>query len=160
MLKTRWVLRLITKSKTSPILLSLKATYFESIGETDESNQIICKLIDGNGIHDAEKRLGLINYLLIVCKRSPNFPWTRANKIENYCSKVTQDMTQVDDSCQLPVHSGRNRPENHRKKSENFPAGILLPQNHRNHPQTTVSGPDCSTLGVMASVDSTKWTKL
>jgi hypothetical protein len=34
---------------------------------------------------------------------------------------------------------------NHRKKSENFPAGILLPQNHRNYPEPVVSGPDCST---------------
>ncbi len=30
---------------------------------------------------------------------------------------------------------------NHRKKSENFPAGILLPQNHRNYPEPAVSGP-------------------
>jgi hypothetical protein len=34
---------------------------------------------------------------------------------------------------------------NHRKKSENVPAGILLPQNHRNYPEPAVSGPGCST---------------
>jgi hypothetical protein len=34
---------------------------------------------------------------------------------------------------------------NHWKKSENFPAGILLPQNHRNFPEPAVSGPGCST---------------
>jgi hypothetical protein len=33
----------------------------------------------------------------------------------------------------------------HRKKSEKFPAGILLPQNHRNYPEPAVSEPDCST---------------
>jgi hypothetical protein len=31
------------------------------------------------------------------------------------------------------------------EKSEKFPAGILLPQNHRNYPEPAVSGPDCST---------------
>jgi hypothetical protein len=31
------------------------------------------------------------------------------------------------------------------KKSEKFPAGILLPQNYRNYPEPAVSGPDCST---------------
>ncbi len=31
------------------------------------------------------------------------------------------------------------------KKSEKFPAGILLPQNHRNYPEPAVSEPDCST---------------
>ncbi len=30
------------------------------------------------------------------------------------------------------------------KKSDKFPAGILLPQNHRNRPEPVVSGPDCS----------------
>jgi hypothetical protein len=34
---------------------------------------------------------------------------------------------------------------NHQKKSENFPVGILLPQNHRNYPEPAVSGPGCST---------------
>ncbi len=34
---------------------------------------------------------------------------------------------------------------NHQKKSENFPAGILLPQNHRNYPEPVISGPACST---------------
>jgi hypothetical protein len=34
---------------------------------------------------------------------------------------------------------------NHRKKSENFPVGILLPQNQRNYPEQGVSGPGCST---------------
>jgi hypothetical protein len=34
---------------------------------------------------------------------------------------------------------------NHQKKSENFPAGILLPQNHRNYLEPVVSGPACST---------------
>ncbi len=33
----------------------------------------------------------------------------------------------------------------HWKKSEKFPAGILLPQNHRNYPKPAVSGPDCTT---------------
>jgi hypothetical protein len=36
---------------------------------------------------------------------------------------------------------------NHRKKSENFPVGILLPQNHRNYPEPPVSGLGCSTWG-------------
>ncbi len=36
---------------------------------------------------------------------------------------------------------------NYRKKSENFLAGILLPQNHRNYPESAVSGPGCSTWG-------------
>jgi hypothetical protein len=35
--------------------------------------------------------------------------------------------------------------EKHRKKSENFPAGILLPQNHRNYREPAVFEPDCST---------------
>jgi hypothetical protein len=42
------------------------------------------------------------------------------------------------------------RPEpggKHWKKSENFPAGILLRHNHRNYPEPAVSGPDCSTWG-------------
>ncbi len=34
---------------------------------------------------------------------------------------------------------------NHLKKCENFPAGILLPQNHRNYPEPAVSGSGCST---------------
>ncbi len=34
---------------------------------------------------------------------------------------------------------------NHRKKSEQFPAVILLLQNHRNYPEPAVSGPGCST---------------
>jgi len=34
---------------------------------------------------------------------------------------------------------------NHGKKSEKFPAGRLLPQNHRNYLEPAVSGPDCST---------------
>ncbi len=34
---------------------------------------------------------------------------------------------------------------NRQKKSENFPSGILFPQNHRNYPEPTVSGPGCST---------------
>jgi hypothetical protein len=34
---------------------------------------------------------------------------------------------------------------NHRKKSENFPSGILLPENHWNYPEPAVSGPGCST---------------
>ncbi len=33
----------------------------------------------------------------------------------------------------------------HGEKSENFPAGILLPQNH---PEPAVSGPDCSSWDV------------
>ncbi len=33
----------------------------------------------------------------------------------------------------------------HWKKSEKFPGGILVPQNHRNYPEPAVSGPDCST---------------
>jgi hypothetical protein len=37
---------------------------------------------------------------------------------------------------------------NHWKKSEKFPAAILLPQNHRNYPEPAVSGPDCSTWAV------------
>jgi len=36
----------------------------------------------------------------------------------------------------------------HWKKSENFSAGILLPQNHRNYPEPAVFGPDCLTWGV------------
>ena len=36
----------------------------------------------------------------------------------------------------------------HRKKSENFPSGILLPQNHRNHLEPDVSRPDCSTWDI------------
>jgi hypothetical protein len=35
--------------------------------------------------------------------------------------------------------------ENQRKKSKTFPAGILLPQNHRNNPELAVSRPACST---------------
>ncbi len=35
--------------------------------------------------------------------------------------------------------------ENHRKKTGQFPAGILLPQNHRNYRKLAVSGLDCST---------------
>jgi hypothetical protein len=31
------------------------------------------------------------------------------------------------------------------KSSEKFPAGILLPQNHRNYPEPAVSGSGCST---------------
>ncbi|CAM2710208.1 unnamed protein product [Rotaria socialis] len=34
---------------------------------------------------------------------------------------------------------------NHRKKCENFPTGILLPQNQWNYPEPAVSRPDCST---------------
>ncbi len=34
---------------------------------------------------------------------------------------------------------------NHRKKFENFPSGILLPQNYRTQPEPGVSGPGCST---------------
>jgi hypothetical protein len=48
----------------------------------------------------------------------------------------------------FPVDSCAFRQElagNHRKKSEKFPAGILLPQNHRNYPEPAVSGPDWST---------------
>ncbi len=37
---------------------------------------------------------------------------------------------------------------NHRKKSEKFTAGILLPQNHRNQPEASVSGPGGSTCVV------------
>jgi hypothetical protein len=37
---------------------------------------------------------------------------------------------------------------NHQKKSENFPTGILLQQNHRNYPEPAVSGPGCSTWAV------------
>jgi hypothetical protein len=33
----------------------------------------------------------------------------------------------------------------HWKKSGEFSAGILLPQNHRNYLKLAVSGPDCST---------------
>jgi hypothetical protein len=35
--------------------------------------------------------------------------------------------------------------ENHWKKSEDIPPGILLPQNHRNYLEPAVSGPVCST---------------
>jgi hypothetical protein len=31
------------------------------------------------------------------------------------------------------------------KKSEKFPAGILLPRNHGNYPEPAASGPGCST---------------
>jgi hypothetical protein len=37
--------------------------------------------------------------------------------------------------------------ENHWKKSEKVPAGILLSQKHRNYPEPAVSGPDSSTMG-------------
>ncbi len=37
----------------------------------------------------------------------------------------------------------------HWKKSEKFPARILLPQNHRNYPEPAVSGPDSSTWGLI-----------
>jgi hypothetical protein len=41
----------------------------------------------------------------------------------------------------FPAATGRKSSE----KSENFPVGILLPQNHWNHPEPAVSGPGCST---------------
>ncbi len=50
------------------------------------------------------------------------------------------------DSCQFPVLSGRNQPEIIKKKWDNFPAGILLPRNHRNYPEPAVSAPGCLTL--------------
>jgi hypothetical protein len=50
------------------------------------------------------------------------------------------------------------RPEldgKHWKKSDKFPVGILLPQNHWNYREPAVSGPDCSTwvavIGVLPS---------
>jgi len=43
--------------------------------------------------------------------------------------------------------SCRKAPEIIGKKFEKFPAGILLPQNHRNYSEPAVSGPDCSTWG-------------
>jgi hypothetical protein len=51
-------------------------------------------------------------------------------------------------SGEFPSNSCAFRQEpagNHQKKSENFPAGILLPQNHRNYPKPAVSGPGYST---------------
>jgi hypothetical protein len=65
-------------------------------------------------------------------------------------------LTQVDDSGQwIPKDPSGKMQEsqrilqepagNHWKKSENFPAGKLLPQNHRNFPEPAVSGSDCST---------------
>jgi hypothetical protein len=44
-------------------------------------------------------------------------------------------------------------PGNHRKKSEKFPAGILLPQNHRNYPEPVVSKPECLTWVTAAVLD-------
>jgi hypothetical protein len=38
---------------------------------------------------------------------------------------------------------------NHRKKSETFPSGTLLSENHRNYPEPAVSGPGCSTWEVL-----------
>jgi hypothetical protein len=34
---------------------------------------------------------------------------------------------------------------NHRKKSEKFPGGRVLTQDHRKYPESAVSGPVCST---------------
>jgi len=59
--------------------------------------------------------------------------------------KETLAMTQVDDSGHRILQEST---ENHWKKSENFPAGILLPQNQQNSPEPAVSGPDCSTWGI------------
>jgi hypothetical protein len=47
---------------------------------------------------------------------------------------------------------------NHRKKFENFPAVILLPQNHRNYLEPAVSGPGSSTWVVKLYDDATKKT--
>jgi hypothetical protein len=41
----------------------------------------------------------------------------------------------------------------HWKKSEKFPAGILLPQNHRNYPEPVVSKPECLTWVTAAVLD-------
>jgi hypothetical protein len=43
-------------------------------------------------------------------------------------------------------YSGRKSLE----KSENFLPGILLPQNHRNYPETAVSGLDCPTREILS----------
>jgi hypothetical protein len=42
---------------------------------------------------------------------------------------------------------------NHWKKSEKFPAGILLLQNHWNNPEPAVSWPDCSTWALPVSTN-------
>jgi hypothetical protein len=40
----------------------------------------------------------------------------------------------------------------HWKKSEKFTAGILLPQNHRNYPETVFFGSDCSTWDIQSLI--------
>ncbi len=80
-----------------------------------------------------QKRFGKVTG---SCKKTPEV----AGTWKQYSGRKLSGFFPVD-SCQLPVLSGRNQP----KISEKNPAGILLPQNHRNYPEPAVSGPGCST---------------
>ncbi|CAF0755760.1 unnamed protein product [Rotaria sordida] len=78
--------------KTSPLLITLSAMYFESIGDFEKAEKISSTLIEENEINDIKKFLGLTNYLLHICRKSHDLPLTCVKLFEGYCRKITKDI--------------------------------------------------------------------
>ncbi|CAF1148888.1 unnamed protein product [Rotaria sordida] len=76
--------------KTSPLLITLNAMYFESIEDFEKAEQICSTLIEENETDDIKKFLGLTNYLLHICRKSHGLPLTCLKLIEGYCQKITK----------------------------------------------------------------------